>query len=60
MADRVKYFVLGVLFLVVAGVIAFDRWNSPQDSTPVADRGDEDDGSFKLVVGPAKQPILDD
>ena len=28
MADRVKYFLLGLLFLVVAGVIAYDRWNS--------------------------------
>jgi LysM repeat protein len=28
MTDRVKYFLLGLLFLVVAGVIAFDRWNS--------------------------------
>jgi len=28
MVDRVKYFVLAVLFLVVAGVIAYDRWNS--------------------------------
>lgn len=29
MVDRVKYFLLGLLFLVVAGVIAYDRWNTP-------------------------------
>ncbi len=29
MVDRVKYFLLGLLFLVVAGVIAYDRWNAP-------------------------------
>ncbi|MHC4932084.1 MAG: LysM peptidoglycan-binding domain-containing protein, partial [Planctomycetota bacterium] len=28
MVDRFKYFLLGLLFLVVAGVIAYDRWNS--------------------------------
>ena len=27
MADRVNYFLLGLLFLIVAGVIAYDRWN---------------------------------
>lgn len=35
MADRVNYFLLGLLFLIVAGVIAYDRWNpggeSPED-----------------------------
>jgi len=34
MADRVKYFLLGLLFLVVAGVIAFDRWNSREPMGP--------------------------
>jgi len=31
MADRVKYLLLGLLFLVVAGVIAYDRWNPAGD-----------------------------
>jgi len=37
MADRVKYFLLGLLFLVVVGVVAFDRWNAapePAKSDP--------------------------
>jgi len=39
MADRVKYFVLGLLFLVVAAVIAYDSWNStPADIDEVAER----------------------
>ena len=39
MSDRVKYFLLGLLFLVVAGVIAFDRLNNTNpapNSTEVA------------------------
>jgi nucleoid-associated protein YgaU len=36
MADRVKYFLLGVLFLVVAGVIAYDRWNRGNEGQEVA------------------------
>ena len=28
MVDRVKYFLLAALFLIVAGVIAYDSWNS--------------------------------
>lgn len=32
MADRVKYFLLGLLFLVVAGVVAYERWNSTDAS----------------------------
>jgi len=32
MADRVNYFLLGLLFLIVAGVIAYDRWNPGGDS----------------------------
>ena len=31
MADRVNYFLLGLLFLIVAGVIAYDRWNPGGD-----------------------------
>lgn len=34
MADRVKYFLLGLLFLVVAGVIAYDRWNTVPSRPP--------------------------
>jgi len=44
MADRVKYFLLGVLFLVVAGVIAYDRWNSAGEPQEVADRSAGDTG----------------
>jgi LysM repeat protein len=50
MADRVKYFVLGLLFLVVAGVIAYDNWNSK--GTPdqvVASGGDSD--RVEVTVG---------
>jgi len=36
MADRVKYLLLGLLFLVVAGVIAYDHWNSEAPSLPDA------------------------
>jgi len=32
MADRVNYFLLGLLFLIVAGVIAYDRWNPGGDA----------------------------
>jgi len=51
MADRVKYFLLGLLFLVVAGVIAYDRWNTAP--TEVADQGD--DRSWEVFVGTKKQ-----
>ncbi len=44
MADRVKYFLLGVLFLVVAGVIAYDRWNSAGEPQEVAERPEKDTG----------------
>lgn len=39
MVDRVKYFMLGLLFLVVAGVIAYDRWNAPAAIPTVVDAG---------------------
>jgi nucleoid-associated protein YgaU len=53
MADRVKYFLLGVLFLVVAGVIAYDKWNSAGDQRQVADRGTGDTtGKWDVYVPP--------
>jgi len=55
MADRVKYFLLGVLFLVVAGVIAYDRWNSPGEPPPqdVAVHDGSDTGDdFEMDVRP--------
>lgn len=52
MADRVKYFLLGLLFLVVAGVIAYDRWNT--GPTDVADSGD--DRGWEVFVGTKPQP----
>lgn len=56
MADRVKYFVLGLLFLVVAGVIAYDNWNSK--GTPdqvVADGGNPD--RAHVTVGREKDSL---
>jgi LysM repeat protein len=53
MADRVKYFLLGVLFLVVAGVIAYDRWNSGGEPHETAQAPEEDTGGeFDLAVRP--------
>jgi nucleoid-associated protein YgaU len=61
----VKYFLLGVLFLVVAGVIAYDRWNSagePQQDVaarPDLDTGDDVDMAVQpepLKVEPATAP----
>ncbi|MCK6460237.1 MAG: LysM peptidoglycan-binding domain-containing protein [Planctomycetes bacterium] len=50
MADRVKYFLLGVLFLVVAGVIAYDRWNSAGESPEIAEAsGDDTTGDFDAL-----------
>ncbi|MCZ6571631.1 MAG: LysM domain-containing protein [Planctomycetota bacterium] len=37
MVDRVKYFLLGLLFLIVAGVIAYDRWNTDEYQEPAQD-----------------------
>ncbi|MHC4137140.1 MAG: LysM peptidoglycan-binding domain-containing protein [Planctomycetota bacterium] len=51
MADRVKYFMLGLLFLVVAGVIAYDRWNAAP--TEVADQSD--DTGWEVFVGTQTQ-----
>jgi LysM repeat protein len=56
MADRVKYFLLGVLFLVVAGVIAYDRWNSAGEPRDIADRGGDTDTVGDIVMAPVKGP----
>ena len=37
MVDRVKYFLLGLLFLIVAGVITYDRWNTDEYQEPPQD-----------------------
>ena len=37
MVDRIKYFLLGLLFLIVAGVIAYDRWNTDEYEQPAQD-----------------------
>jgi len=59
MADRVKYFLLGVLFLVVAGVIAYDRWNSAGEPQEVAERPDADTGGdVEMSVGPRRDHPL--
>jgi nucleoid-associated protein YgaU len=51
MADRVKYFLLGLLFLVVAGVIAYDRWNTTPNEPGGDNRG------WEVVVGsPTQRP----
>lgn len=58
MADRVKYFLLGVLFLVVAGVIAYDRWNSAGEPQAVAERPEADTGDdfdMSSVVPPRRE-----
>lgn len=52
MADRVKYFLLGLLFLVVAGVIAYDRWNTTPNE--LATTGD--DHRWEVVVGTQTPP----
>ena len=58
MADRVKYFLLGVLFLVVAGVIAYDKWNSAGASKEVADRSAGDTGdNWDVSVPPQQEPL---
>ncbi|MGQ0613835.1 MAG: LysM peptidoglycan-binding domain-containing protein [Planctomycetaceae bacterium] len=38
MAERLKYFMLGLLFLVVAGVIAYDKWNTVEDPSSGKDQ----------------------
>lgn len=52
MADRVKYFLLGLLFLVVAGVIAFDRWNSREVAGPGDESARTRDGEAELWFDP--------
>jgi len=56
MADRVKYFLLGVLFLVVAGVIAYDRWNSTGVPEEVALGDAADSGADLELVTPLTGP----
>ncbi len=60
MADRVKYFLLGVLFLVVAGVIAYDRWNSAgEPRQDVAARPEADTGAdVNMSVVPTTRETL--
>ena len=59
MADRVKYFLLGVLFLVVAGVIAYDRWNSAgEPRRDVAESEDKDTGvDIDMKTVPRPDPL---
>ena len=52
MADRVKYFMLGLLFLVVAGVIAYDRWNSRDGIQDEEVAAYERDNSGKIFIAP--------
>ena len=58
MADRVKYFLLGLLFLVVAGVIVYDRWNpvtdppSNQEANAASNRGTAEVGPGLRVPKP--------
>ncbi len=61
MADRVKYFMLGLLFLVVAGVIAYDRaydsWNSDGEGKETARRESEANRG-EAFVGPKPDPLI--
>jgi len=55
MVDRFKYFLLGLLFLVVAGVIAYDRWNSV-DEVAVGEESRVEvtsGGALPLITEPA-------
>jgi len=59
MVDRIKYFLLGLLFLIVAGVIAYDSWNSSGADDPVQTaRGGDDDAAERVEInvrnGPAE------
>ncbi|MHC4941252.1 MAG: LysM peptidoglycan-binding domain-containing protein [Planctomycetota bacterium] len=49
-----KYFALAVLFLVVAGVIAYDRWNAGTGD-PLADARGADDGRIQADVSPGAE-----
>jgi LysM repeat protein len=48
MADRVNYFLLGLLFLIVAGVIAYDRWNPGGE--PPAEELASNENSARITV----------
>jgi len=55
MADRVKYLLLGLLFLVVAGVIAYDRWN-PAGEDLIEARGVNPDQTRIQINDPEAYP----
>lgn len=57
MADRVKYFLLGLLFLVVAGVIAYDKWNTV--SEPLGDEARAGAAVLSTRTPPVEPPIAD-
>jgi len=58
MADRVKYFLLGVLFLVVAGVIAYDKWNPAGEPKEIAERPQADTGGdFDMSVQSSREVL---
>ena len=54
MAERVKYFLLGLLFFVVAGVITYDQWiyRDTADRAVEKDTGD----LFSMTVGSEEPP----
>ena len=53
MADRVNYFLLGLLFLIVAGVIAYDRWNPGGE--PPAEELAREGSSARITVARGPQ-----
>jgi LysM repeat protein len=59
MADRVKYFLLGLLFLVVAGVIAFDRWNSREPMSPDESSASAEDSEGEIWIRPPNRNVDD-
>ena len=54
MAERVKYFLLGLLFVIVAGVITYDQWiyRDTADRPVEQDTGDR----FSMTVGRDEPP----
>ena len=64
MTDRVKYFLLGMLFLVVAGVIAFDRLNSRDAMNGGEETAREDENTGSSWINPnGRRPgglVIDD
>ncbi|MHC4940978.1 MAG: LysM peptidoglycan-binding domain-containing protein [Planctomycetota bacterium] len=57
MADRVKYFLLGLLFLVVAGVIAFDRWNSRDAMGPADKSSQAEESESEIWFDPPSREV---